>query len=78
MTKHTVTFRMDSEKTKALDAIALAADRDRSYVLNEAVDHYIELRRWQMGHIRAAGGQAEKGEFVAGAEVASVLQKKRS
>jgi len=68
---------MDSQKTKSLDAIALAADRDRSYVLNEAVDHYIELRRWQMGHIRAAGGQAEKGQFVSGADVASVLQKKR-
>jgi RHH-type rel operon transcriptional repressor/antitoxin RelB len=78
MPKHTVTFRMDSEKTEALDAIALAADRDRSYVLNEAVENYIELRRWQMGHIRAAGGQAEKGQFVSAADVAAVLRKKRS
>lgn len=77
MPKLTVTFRMDSDKTEALDAIALAADRDRSYVLNEAVDHYLALRRWQIGHIQAGEAQAEQGQFVSPAEVASVIGKKR-
>jgi len=33
----TISFRIASEKVAQLDAIAKAMDRDRSYLLNEAV-----------------------------------------
>ncbi|MDH3910327.1 MAG: ribbon-helix-helix domain-containing protein [Rhodospirillales bacterium] len=48
MGKETVTFRVDSEKKDALDTIATGLDRDRSYVLNQAIDAYIETHRWQL------------------------------
>jgi len=43
-TVKTVTFRMDSKKVQALDALASLCDRDRSYLLNEAVDNYLDLQ----------------------------------
>ena len=42
MSKINVTFRTDDEKLRELDAMAVMADRDRSYLLNEAIDGYLE------------------------------------
>ena len=39
--QRTVSFRIEEEKVAALDAIAKAMDRDRSYLLNQAVDGYL-------------------------------------
>ena len=51
MTKETITFRMDSDKKAALDKIAADLACDRSYVLNQAIDAFIEIHRWQIAHI---------------------------
>jgi predicted transcriptional regulator len=40
-TPRTISFRIDSEKVAQLDLIAKAMDRDRSYLLNEAVLTYL-------------------------------------
>jgi predicted transcriptional regulator len=37
----TVSFRIDQQNVAALDAIATNMDRDRSYLLNEAVESYL-------------------------------------
>jgi predicted transcriptional regulator len=37
----TISFRIAPEKVAALDLIAKAMDRDRSYLLNEAVENYL-------------------------------------
>lgn len=42
----TISFRMDSEKVESLDAIAANMKRDRTFLLNEAVDAYLE---WNAG-----------------------------
>ena len=41
----TVSFRTDMKKVKALDALASEQDRDRSYLLNQAIDNYLDLQR---------------------------------
>lgn len=38
----TISFRIDSEKVEALDKIAANMQRDRSFLLNEAVEQYLE------------------------------------
>ncbi len=40
MSKENITFLIDSDHKLALDAIASGMNRDRSYVLNEAVAAY--------------------------------------
>ena len=41
----TISFRIDAEKVTELDGIAKALDRDRSYLLNEAVETYLSEQR---------------------------------
>jgi predicted transcriptional regulator len=44
-THRTVSFRIASEKVEQLDALAKSMDRDRSYLLNEAIDDYLAYQR---------------------------------
>jgi predicted transcriptional regulator len=75
MPRESVTFRLDAEKRAELDAVAKALDRDRSYVLNEAVGAYLEVHRWQLAHIHESIRQADAGEFAADEEVAAAFDR---
>ena len=77
MHRQTVTFRLDAGKKKALDALAASLDRDRSYVLNEAISQYLDVHQWQIEHIKEGVRQAEAGEFAKDREVAAVFAKWR-
>ena len=69
MEKQTITFRLDTKKVSALDAVAEALDRDRTYVLNEAVEAYLDVQKWQLEHIKASIRQADAGDFVEHEEI---------
>jgi predicted transcriptional regulator len=75
MSKINVTFRTDDEKLRELDALALMADRDRSYLLNEAIDGYLELRRWQLDEIAKGLAEADAGEFASDEEVKAAFER---
>lgn len=77
MSKQTITFRLDAQRKKALDAIAAGIDRDRSYVLNEAISNYLEVHRWQVAHVKEGLRQAEAGEFAKVSEVAAAMARWR-
>ena len=64
MDKQTISFRLESEKVSALDALADSLDRDRTYLLNEAVQAYLELQQWQLDEIRAGLADADAGRVV--------------
>jgi predicted transcriptional regulator len=67
--KQTISFRIDSDKVEALDVLAKALDRDRTYLLNEAVAAYLDVQQWQLEHIKASIKQADSGRFVDHGEV---------
>jgi predicted transcriptional regulator len=69
MGKTTIAFRLDTDKREALDAIAEVTDRDRSYILNEAIDAYLDAHRWQIGHIKKGLRQAQAGQFASDKDV---------
>lgn len=75
MSKENVTFRLDSEKRVSLDAIAAGMDRDRSYVLNEAIEIYLQMHQWQLEEIQKAVAEAEAGDFASDDEVQAVFEK---
>lgn len=77
MGKETISFRMDTEKREALDGVASALDRDRTYVLNEAIDAYLDVHQWQMEHIRRGLQQADAGEFSTDAEMNATFSRRR-
>jgi predicted transcriptional regulator len=75
MSKENITFRLDSDKRMALDAIAAGMDRDRSYILNEAITAYLEMHQWQIDEIQQGIAEAEAGDFASEAEVQAMFAK---
>jgi predicted transcriptional regulator len=69
MEKQTISFRLDSDKVSALDVLGEALDRDRTYLLNEAVAAYLEVQQWQLEHVKASLRQAGQGKLLEHAEI---------
>jgi RHH-type rel operon transcriptional repressor/antitoxin RelB len=73
----TVSFRTDSKKVEALDALASVQDRDRSYLLNQAVDNYLDLQQYHIQLIEDGIRQADRGELVDHRDVEKMVAKLR-
>jgi predicted transcriptional regulator len=63
-TKETVSVRLDREHRKELDKVAARLERDRSYVVNEAVGSYLARLRWEEEHVRESLREARAGKFA--------------
>jgi predicted transcriptional regulator len=77
MDKQTVSFRLDADKVDALDTLAKALDRDRTYLLNEAVAAYLDVQQWQLEHLSAAIKQADTGQLIGHGEVKQMASRWR-
>jgi predicted transcriptional regulator len=75
MEKANVTVRLDKSKIALLDEFATAVDRDRSYLIKEAIDGYLEIKQWQRDEIRKAIAEADAGDFVPEAEMEALFAK---
>jgi predicted transcriptional regulator len=60
MSRETISFRIEAGKRAAVAELAAARDRDRSAIINEALDAYLELHHWQVQHIKRALAEAER------------------
>jgi predicted transcriptional regulator len=69
----TLTVRLDAETLKALDTIAEMQDRDRTYIVKEALRAYLEVNDWQLAHIRQGLREARAGKFAADADVRATI-----
>jgi predicted transcriptional regulator len=76
-TLKTISFRMRAEAVKTLDALAESLDRDRSYLLNEAVEHYLDLNEYHIKLIEKGLRAAERGDFVPDAEMKKLIARMR-
>jgi predicted transcriptional regulator len=74
-TLKTISFRIPSEAVKTLDALAETMDRDRTYLLNEAVERYLELNEYHIKLIKKGLRAAEKGNLVSHADVKKMISK---
>lgn len=77
MDKQTVSFRLESDKVAALDALAGSLDRDRTYLLSEAVQAYLETQQWHLDQIRAGIADGDAGRVVQHSKVKAVAAKWR-
>lgn len=64
MDKQTVSFRLDAATLRDLDALADSLDRDRTYLLNEAVSAYLDVQRWHVEQIKAGLREANIGRLI--------------
>ncbi len=56
-----ISFRTAESTRDELDQIAASLDRDRTWVINDALDSYIELRRWQKAEIERGIADSDAG-----------------
>ncbi len=73
-TEKTISFRADAAKIDALDSLAAAQDRPRSYVINEAITNYIELHAYQDALVRKGLEDMRRGHVVRHEEVVNRLK----
>jgi RHH-type transcriptional regulator, rel operon repressor / antitoxin RelB len=60
----TITFRLPEEKLQELDTVAEIQQRDRSFVINEAVTQYLSLHEYHLSLIEEGIRQADAGELI--------------
>ncbi|MDX1411528.1 MAG: ribbon-helix-helix domain-containing protein [Nitrospirales bacterium] len=56
-----VTVRLPIKTQKKLDQISAEADRSRNWLINAAIEQYLEVYDWQEKRIRERLKKAEKG-----------------
>lgn len=71
-----VTFRTEPEKRDELDKLAKSLDRDRSYLLNQAIDQYLDLHRWQLEQIEKGIADIEASRYKSLEEVRAKFRRK--
>ena len=74
-TEKTISFRADADKIAALDSLAAAQDRPRSYLINEAITNYLELQAYQDALVHKGLEAMRKGDVISHEEVVKQLRK---
>jgi predicted transcriptional regulator len=59
-----VSFKLDADKKRRLEALAIATRRTRTFVLEEAINHYLDLNEWQLKSIEEGLADAKAGRVV--------------
>lgn len=76
-TEKTISFRAVAEKIDALDSLAAALDRSRSYLINEAITNYIESQAYQDALVRKGLEEMREGRVVSHEEVVKRVKRAR-
>lgn len=66
--------RLDEETKKGISKLAKLDNRSTSYLINEAVKNYLDLRQWQLKEIIEAIKEYENGNTVSHKEIQEILR----
>jgi predicted transcriptional regulator len=69
-----LSFRVDTDKARRLDDLAMAMARPKSWLLEQALDAYLELQAWHVVHIGRGMQELDRGEGLPHAEIAAWLK----
>lgn len=72
------TVRIDPEKQKQLDTLAKRLDRSRNYVVNQAIEDFLETHAWQVQQIERGLSEARRGEFVSNEKIDRLFDRYKS
>ena len=72
----TISFRAVAEEIDALDSLAAAQDRPRSYLINEAIANYIELHAYQDALVRNGLDEMREGRVIGHEEVVKRVKRR--
>ena len=72
----TVSLRTEEEIIQTIDQIAESLDRNRNWIINEAIKNYLELHHWQVEQVRKGIADAEAGRTLSHEEVKDRIMKR--
>lgn len=72
----TISFRAPGDTIDALDSLASAQDRSRSYLINEAITNYLDLHAYHDDLVRKGLQEMRTGRVVSHEQVAKRLKKR--
>jgi predicted transcriptional regulator len=78
MSTVSVSFRAQSTTVEKLDEFARNSRRDRTQLINEALDHYLYLQEQNLRKIDEGIHAADAGDFATNEEVEAEFAKWRS
>lgn len=78
MNMKSVSFRMTSKKLERLDSLAGAQHRDRTFILNEAIDNYLDLYDYHVSLVEQGLRDIETGKVTSHEEVGRQLKAQRA
>lgn len=64
MGRTSITIRTDPELVDKVAALAVAMDRTRNWVVEDAVRQYVESQAWQVDGIEDAMASLDRGEGI--------------
>ena len=75
MTTEAFSVRTDPKKVRKLDKLAQQQDRSRNYLVNQAIDQYLELLAWQDERTKEGMKAADAGRFASDTEMDAIFNK---
>lgn len=68
-----ISFRIPAEKIDALERLAKATDRPRSWHIEQALDSYLEIQTWQIAEIEKSIIEMDAGQGIPHEEIKKEL-----
>ena len=76
--KKITTVRMEGRTLKRVDGLANAMSRSRAWVINQAVERFLDYEEWFVGEVKQALKEAEAGQLVGHEAVVKRWERKRA
>ena len=77
-TEKTTTVRMESRTLKRVDGLANAISRSRAWVINQAVERYLDYEEWFVSEVKQALKETERGRLLDHESVVKRWERKRA
>jgi predicted transcriptional regulator len=69
------TIRIDDKMLGRVDGLAEALSRSRSWVINQAIDRFLDYEEWYIKEVTDGLAEVERGELAADEEVVAKFRK---
>ena len=76
MAIRTASIRIDAATLERLDQLAKSLDRSRSWVITQAITHYLDDKEWFVNAVEEGIAAADRGELIPHAQVMAEVREK--
>ena len=67
-----LTVRIPVALQQQLDTVAQVMERSRTWVITQALEHFVAVQAWQVEEIRKALAEVDAGDFATAEEIAAL------